>query len=45
METIVQRDVRDLARIGALDALPRLLTLAPHGSCPRLSDCAELFGL
>jgi hypothetical protein len=28
VETLVQRDVRDLARIGALDALPRLLALA-----------------
>jgi len=28
IETLVQRDVRDLARIGSLDALPRLLTLA-----------------
>ena len=28
IETLVQRDVRDLARIGALDALPRLLALA-----------------
>ncbi|RJP22391.1 MAG: ATP-binding protein [Deltaproteobacteria bacterium] len=28
IETLVQRDVRGLARIGALDALPRLLALA-----------------
>ena len=28
IEMLVQRDVRDLARIGALDTLPRLLTLA-----------------
>lgn len=28
IETLVQRDVRDLARISALDALPRLLQLA-----------------
>jgi hypothetical protein len=28
LDAIVQRDVRDLARISALDALPRLLTLA-----------------
>lgn len=28
IETLVQRDVRDLARIGSLDALPRLLKLA-----------------
>jgi predicted AAA+ superfamily ATPase len=28
IETLVQRDVRDLARISSLDVLPRLLTLA-----------------
>ena len=28
VEAIVERDVRDLARIGALDAMPRLLSLA-----------------
>jgi predicted AAA+ superfamily ATPase len=28
LDAIVQRDIRDLARISALDALPRLLTLA-----------------
>jgi len=28
LDAIVQRDVRDLARIGSLDALPRLLALA-----------------
>ncbi len=28
LDALVQRDVRDLARISALDALPRLLTLA-----------------
>lgn len=27
-DTIIQRDIRDLARIGSLDALPRLLTMA-----------------
>jgi len=27
-DTLIQRDIRDLARINALDALPRLLTLA-----------------
>lgn len=27
-DTLIQRDIRDLARIGALDALPRLLALA-----------------
>lgn len=40
-ETLVQRDVRDLARIGALDALPRLLTLAA-GQTARLINVAEL---
>jgi len=28
IETLVQRDVRDLARIRALDAVPRLIALA-----------------
>ncbi|HEY6642181.1 MAG TPA: ATP-binding protein [Povalibacter sp.] len=40
-DTLVQRDVRDLARIGALDALPRLLTLAA-GQTARLINVAEL---
>lgn len=39
--TLVQRDVRDLARIGALDALPRLMTLAA-GQTARLMNVAEL---
>lgn len=39
-ETLVQRDVRDLARIGALDALPRLLTLAA-GQTARLINVAS----
>lgn len=37
----MQRDVRDLARISALDALPRLLTLAA-GQTARLVNVAEL---
>ncbi len=41
IETLVQRDVRDLARIGALDALPRLLTLAA-GHTARLLNVADL---
>ena len=41
IETLVQRDVRDLARIGALDALPRLLTLAA-GQTARLLNVADL---
>lgn len=38
IETLVQRDVRDLARIRALDAVPRLLALAA-------SQTARLFNL
>jgi len=41
IETLVQRDVRDLARIGALDALPRLLTLAA-GQTARLLNISDL---
>lgn len=41
LETLVQRDVRDLARIAALDALPRLLTLAA-GQTARLINISEL---
>lgn len=41
IDTLVQRDVRDLARIGALDALPRLMTLAA-GQTARLLNVAEL---
>lgn len=43
LEAIVQRDVRDLARISALDALPRLLTLAA-GQTARLLNVTELSG-
>ena len=41
IETLVQRDVRDLARIGALDALPRLLALAA-AQTSRLFNVSEL---
>lgn len=41
IETLVQRDVRDLARIGSLDALPRLLALAA-GQTARLLNVSDL---
>jgi len=41
IETLVQRDVRDLARISALDVLPRLLTLAA-GQTARLLNVSDL---
>lgn len=41
IETIVQRDVRDLARIGSLDVLPRLLALAA-GQTARLLNVSDL---
>ncbi|MDA8140294.1 MAG: ATP-binding protein [Desulfobacteraceae bacterium] len=41
IETLVQRDVRDLARISALDAIPRLLQLAA-GQTARLVNVAEM---
>ncbi|MBM3523587.1 MAG: ATP-binding protein, partial [Alphaproteobacteria bacterium] len=41
LDALVQRDVRDLARIGALDALPRLLTLAAAQTA-RLLNVADL---
>jgi predicted AAA+ superfamily ATPase len=41
IETMVQRDVRDSARIGALDAIPRLLQLAA-GQTARLVNVAEI---
>lgn len=43
IEALVQRDVRDLARIASLDALPRLLTLAA-GETARLLNVSELAG-
>ena len=41
IETIIQRDVRDLARIASLDALPRLLALAA-GQTARLINISDL---
>ena len=41
LETIAQRDVRELARISSLDALPRLLALAASQTA-RLLNVAEL---
>lgn len=41
LETLVQRDVRELARISSLDALPRLLQLAV-GQTARLLNVSEL---
>lgn len=41
VETLVQRDVRGLARIASLDALPRLLTLAA-GCTAQLVNVADL---
>lgn len=40
-ETLIQRDIRDLARISAMDALPRLLTLAA-GQTACLVNVSEL---
>ena len=41
LETLVQRDVRELARISSLDVLPRLLQLAA-GQTARLLNVSEL---
>lgn len=41
IETLVQRDVRDLARIASLDALPRLLALAA-GQTARMLNVTDL---
>jgi hypothetical protein len=41
LETLVQRDVRELARIRSLEVLPRLLTLAA-GQTGRLINVADL---
>ncbi|WP_447603871.1 ATP-binding protein [Nitrospira sp. Nam80] len=43
IETLVQRDVRDLTRISALDTLTRLLTLAA-GQTARLLNVSDLAG-
>lgn len=47
IETLIQRDVRDLARINALDALPRLLRMAASHTAQlfNLSDLAAPFQL
>jgi uncharacterized protein len=41
IETLVQRDVRDLAHIGSLDALPKLLVLAASQTA-RLANLSEM---
>lgn len=41
IDTLIQRDVRDLARISALDALPRLLAMAA-GQTASLVNVSEL---
>lgn len=41
VETLIQRDVRDLARISSLDALPKLLALAASQTA-RLANLSEL---
>jgi hypothetical protein len=43
VETLVQRDVRNIARIGSLDALPKLLTLAATQTA-RLANLSALAG-
>lgn len=43
VDAIVQRDVRDLARIASLDVLPRLLTLI-GGQTSRLLNISDLAG-
>ncbi|MBN1444443.1 MAG: ATP-binding protein [Planctomycetes bacterium] len=43
LDALVQRDVRDLARISRIDALPRLLKLAA-GQTARLLNVSELAG-
>ncbi len=42
-DTLIQRDIRDLARINALDALPRLLVMAA-GQTARLVNVSEMSG-
>lgn len=43
IETLVQRDVRDVSRVRSLDALPRLLSLAANYTA-RLLNVADLAG-
>jgi len=47
IETLVQRDVRDMARINSLDALPRLLSLAASQTARlvNITDLASPFQL
>lgn len=47
IETLIQRDVRDLSHIGNLDALPKLLTLAASQTARlvNLSEMASAFEL
>lgn len=47
VQTLIQRDVRDLARIAALDVLPRLLELAAGqtGHLFNVSELASPFGV
>ena len=42
LETLVQRDVRELARISSLDALPRLYLQLAAGQTARLLNISEL---
>ncbi len=41
IDTLIQRDIRDLSHIGNLDALPKLLTLAA-GQTARLANLSEM---
>jgi uncharacterized protein len=47
IHTLVQRDVRELARISGLDAMPRLLRMAASRTAQlfNLSDLASSFQL
>lgn len=47
IETLIQRDIRDIARIGSLDAIPKLLQmLANHtGQLVNISELAKAFQL
>ena len=47
MQTLIQRDVRDLARIAALDIMPRLLQLAARQTAHlfNVSELASPFGV
>lgn len=47
VDTLIQRDIRDIARIGSLDAIPKLLQmLANHsGQLANISELAKAFQL